>query len=115
MYGYAYKFIVEFYGRFLNNSCFYPCSSSFVETDIDPLLAEVGLEARVLGLSFGDALIKFPRPDDFPGFGYWSAEQVGRDASKAASIVADNEHVTAVLGWIREASRKGRAIVGFYH
>jgi hypothetical protein len=38
-----------------------------------------------------------------------------RDASKAASIVSDNEHVTAVLGWIREASREGRAVVGFDH
>jgi|LNFM01.1.fsa_nt_gb hypothetical protein len=80
-----------------------------------PRLAEAGLEARVLSLSFGDSLVAFPRPDDFPGFGFWSAAQVARDANNTAAVATTNEHVAAVLRWVREASRERRAIVGFYH
>lgn len=115
MYGYAYKYIVEFFGRSLDNSHFYPCSSSFAEAEIDPELAKVGLAARMSNLAFGESLIKFPHPADFPGFGYWTHEQVSEDAAKAATISSTNEHVTQVVQWVRHAHASRRGIVSFYH
>lgn len=115
MYGYAYKYIIEFYGRSLDNSLFYPCSSSYAEEEIDPALAQAGLSVRVFNLAFGDALIKFPAPADFPGFGLWTEAQVAENAEKSAAISTTNEHVQSVVRWLREAHASRRGIVGFYH
>src|SRR4051794_23343747 len=36
LYGYGFKYIVEFFGRSLDNRLFYPCPSSYLSEQVDP-------------------------------------------------------------------------------
>lgn len=113
LYGYGFKYIVEFFGRFLDNGPFYPCPSSYLSEQVDPAIKATGAAVSMSGLVFGGAPVAFPAPDDFPGIGYWSA------ASVAASVeplrAGTTEEVRTIAGWTAQAAALGQGIVGFYH
>ncbi|BCJ76315.1 hypothetical protein CS0771_58590 [Catellatospora sp. IY07-71] len=113
MYGYAFKFLVEFSGRFLDNRPFYPCRSHYLSDTIDPELAALGAGIRMSGLIFGGAPVAFPSPDDFPAIGHWTAAQVAADAERLRE--ASTIELKTISGWLDEAAATGRGVVGFYH
>jgi hypothetical protein len=116
MYGYGYKTIVEFHGRFLDNSMLYPCPLDVMTDELDPQLAELGIDLSLSELGHASAPVEFPRPDDFPGYGYWSAERVKRALGPARDARTTlSPEILPVLGWLQHAAPLGHGIVGFYH
>lgn len=119
LYGYGFKYIVQFLaGRPLDNSAFYPCPSSYIESTVDPALTATGAKLSVFGLIFDGAPVDFPMPDDFPGIGHWTADEVAAaEPHLQAAVPAGDaaEQVAAVAGWVATAKSRGHGVVGFYH
>ena len=113
LYGYGFKYIVEFFGRFLDNGPFHPCSSSFLSQQVDPAIEATGATLRMEDLIFAGAPVAFPPPDDFPAIGYWSAEDVA--ASVEPLRAGTSDEVRTIASWTAEAAAAERGIVGFYH
>ena len=115
MYGYAYKYIVEFYGTFLSNEHFYPCNSAWQEEHIQPQLDALGVKLSLLSLSFGGALTTFPTPDDFPGIGRWTPAAIATALPIMAAASDLSPELAEIKSWLAFASAKGNGLVGFYH
>lgn len=115
MYGYAYKYIVEFQGRSLPNDHFYPCSSSYQEDELQPQLDALGVDLNLLDLNFGGPVVSFPLPDDFPGIGHWTLEAVREARPLMDAAEGLSPAMQQVRGWLRRADELGHGIVGFYH
>lgn len=119
-YAYAFKLIVEHFGRHLPNGALYPIRGEYMDA-VDGALSAGGVTAISLsGLSYGGFPVELPRPDDFPGTGYLTAAQVveADDQLRAMADPADPEVLDAVQdlrAWTREARAKGWGIVAFYH
>ncbi len=67
-YAYAYELLCKSNGDLFPNEAFSDCDSQWL-TQIDDTLQGLGLNAHITDLCYGSALIKFPRPDDFPAMG----------------------------------------------
>ena len=116
LYGYAFKYVVEFMGRMLDNNPFYPCPSTYLTDTVDPALKATGATLTMFDLIFGGAPVDFPRPDDFPTIGYWSADDVAAAEPHLRAVGADaDEHVRGVAEWVAFAAGRSQGIVGFYH
>jgi hypothetical protein len=113
LYGYGFKYIVEFFGRFLDNSDFYPTSFDHVQQTVDPALAEIGATLRMSDLLFRGAPVTFPRPDDFPVIGYWKADEVAQNADVLRS--GTTRELQSLARWLEQARAERRGIVSFYH
>ncbi|GHJ42968.1 hypothetical protein Cs7R123_03100 [Catellatospora sp. TT07R-123] len=113
MYGYGFKVIVEFSGRFLDNSPFYPCPSRHLSDTVDVELAGLGATIRMIDLIFGGAPVEFPAPDDFPAIGHWSAAKVAANVEPLRA--AASTEAKTIAGWLDKASAAGRGVIGFYH
>lgn len=123
MYAYGYETIIEHFGRFLDNNAFSSIRWSYME-EVEKAFNRAGL-AETLPFSdlyCGKALCKFPHPDDFPCYGYWSPETVVAGQKKFAELElpADMEGylkdaLLAVRGWVNSAASKGEGILGFYY
>lgn len=113
LYGYGFKYMVEFSGRFLNNGPFYPCPSSYLESTVDPALRATGAAISMSDLIFRGAPVDFPSPDDFPAIGYWTAAEVAAAAGPLQS--GTTEEVRTVAAWAASAAAEDKGVVGFYH
>jgi len=120
IYSYAFKLIVEHFGRFLNNSAICPWN----RVDFEPMnraLAEMGVPLALEDILWNGLPVKLPYPDDFPTTGFADASRVKElDAafSKAKQVEMDaetREIVDCVRGFIRDAASQGRGIVSYYH
>ena len=114
-YGYGYEYLMGQLGSLLNNSLFYPMSFEYAEAELDPELEAAGTSLRMSSLLFGGALISFPPPDDFPAFGYWSAEKVASSVAPLQAYSSTRPEIAAIRKWCEAAASKGQTIVGFYH
>ncbi|MEV6398660.1 hypothetical protein AB0M39_28435 [Streptomyces sp. NPDC051907] len=121
-YGYAYKMVCEFHGRFLFNNHFSPFRGSWLD-DVDKGMAELGVKAvAVTDFMYGSAPAPLPS-SELPGYGEWSAEQCREglaqwEASAQEQRAAlDPEVLAAVescVEWMRQAQAKeGYGIAGF--
>jgi hypothetical protein len=113
LYGYGFKYIVAFFGRYLDNGPFYPCPSTYIHDHIDPVIKATGAPISLTGLIFDGAPVSFPMPADFPGIGYWSAEECA--ASVEPLRTGTTDEVRKLAEWTAAASTAGRGIIGFYH
>lgn len=113
MYGYAFKVIVTFSGRFLDNGPFYPCSSQYLSDTVDVELRDVGATIRMSDLIFGGAPVSFPAPDDFPAIGHWTADEVARNVEPLRT--GSSTELKTIATWLDQAAATGRGVVGFYH
>jgi hypothetical protein len=113
MYGYGFKFIVEFSGRFLDNGPFYPCPSQYLSDTVDVELAGVGATISMSGLIFDGAPVSFPSPDDFPAIGHWTADQVADNVEPLRA--GSSTELKTISKWLDQAAATGRGVVGFYH
>jgi hypothetical protein len=124
-YGYAYKMICEFHGRFLFNNHFSPFRSGWLER-VDEGFRELGIKAvGVTDFMYGAPPSPLPRPSDLPGYGEWSTEQCGEalaqweasDPDRRAGLDAEvREAIESCVEWTRLArAEDGRGIAGFGH
>ncbi|HRI67769.1 MAG TPA: hypothetical protein PK156_26210 [Polyangium sp.] len=120
VYSYAFKLLVEHFGKFQDNSCVYPWNSPDFKA-IDAALTEMGVPFKFDTLQWGGLPVKLPSPDDFPCTGWVSPEDVKKvDAAfaKATYSGTDNEVrdlVAAMQGWFRNAAAKDWGLVSYYH
>jgi len=115
MYGYAYKYIVEHHGTVLDNDHFLPAPMSWMMEKVDPQLRALGLGLLVSDLAMAGSPVDFPRPSDFPSFGYWERSSIPRTLRvlKAARLLSPE--LQQVKGWLETASADKRDLVAFYH
>jgi hypothetical protein len=113
LYGYGFKYIVEFSGRLLNNAPFYPCPSSYLSEHVDPALKATGATLSMSDLIFRGAPVSFPPADGFPAIGYWTAGEVAAGVEPLRAGTTDE--VSTVAQWTAQAAAAGQGIVGFYH
>jgi hypothetical protein len=120
VYRYAFKLLVEHFGRFLDNSAVCPWNSP----DFGPVnaaLAAMGVAFEV-DTFYGTSLpVELPYPDDFPSSGWVDAAKVKavhEAFEKGKEPEMDDETasiVRCVRGWFREAAALGRGLVAYYH
>lgn len=124
-YAYAFKLIVEHYGRFLHNDSFMPISFDHLER-VNAQLRALGVTAiDVESLAYFRPPVELPRPDDFPGVGYLELEtlreglaQFEAVAAGAIEGIADSfmqGSVENVRQWCQSCVQQGRGLVSFYH
>lgn len=113
MYGYGFKYLVEFSGRFLDNSPFSPCRAYLLSETVDVELAEVGATVRLTDLVFNGAPVSFPAPAEFPAIGHWTAQQVADNVEPLRQ--GSSTELKTIAKWLDEASATGCGVVGFYH
>ncbi|MFJ8584386.1 hypothetical protein ACIRD2_06965 [Streptomyces sp. NPDC093595] len=121
-YGYAYRMICEFHGRFLFNNHFSPFRGSWLE-EVDAGLSALGITAvAVTDFMYGSVPDPLPHRD-LPGYGEWSAEQCARGLAQWEASTPEQrgaldpevlEAVESCVDWMREArAREGFGIAGF--
>lgn len=122
-YGYAYEMIVRHFGNYLDNNCFSPYRGDWLE-QVDRGMAALGLPVRVTTFMYGGLPDPLPRPDDFPGYGEWSAAPCAEGLSQwraksplREDFVADRQVLEAIEScaeWMKAAVGKpGSGIAGF--
>jgi hypothetical protein len=115
MYGYAYKYIVGFYGKFLDNNRFMPCSYEYLTETLNENLKKIGISLDLMNLAASRSPIAFPRPDDFPLFGYWAKEEIQKNLPILQNCKHKTEENTSIQEWLETAVSKNEEIVGFWH
>lgn len=123
MYGYAYKWICEFHGRFLDNSDFSPMRAGWLET-VDEGLKALGVSAvSVTGLSYGGPPAPIPSSGMESGCGEWSFEECQKalEQWEAATDEAKSdldpyvlEAAQSAMEWCRISATAGRGVAGFF-
>lgn len=120
IYAYAFKLLVEHFGRPLDNSAVYPWSSP----DFGPVnaaLEKMGVPFKMDELHGSSLPVKLPLPDDFPLTGWVDAAEVKKVAAafEGAEYAGKDEETRRIVetlrGWFREASAKGLGLVSYYH
>lgn len=120
VYAYAFKLLVEHFGKFQDNGCVYPWSSP----DFKPLnaaLAELNVPFKFDKFQWSGLPVKIPEPDDFPCTGWVSPEDVKIvDAALANATYSGTDGdvrdvIAAMRGWFRNAAAKGWGLVSYYH
>ncbi len=120
VYSYAFKLLVEHFGKFQDNNCVYPWSSPDF-TELDAALASMGVPFKFDTLQWSGLPVKLPSPDDFPCTGWVSPDEVKKvDAAlSVATYSGKDSHVSDVInamrGWFRNAAAKGWGLVSYYH
>lgn len=124
-YGYAYKWICEFYGRPQPNPAFSPMKAGWLET-VDEGLAGLGVTAvRVEDLSYGSPPSPLPVSLEMvPGYGEWSladcrkaleqweAATVERRAALAFEL---REPAENCMAWCKTAVTAERGVAAFFY
>ncbi|CAL9350429.1 hypothetical protein SUDANB121_00466 [Nocardiopsis dassonvillei] len=123
MYGYAYRWICEFHGRFLDNSDFSPMRAGWLETVGEGMRALGVTAVDVEDFGLGHAPEPIPAPDFLPCYGEWSPERCRKaleqwesatDTDRAGLDPYVLQAVEACMGWCRTADAAGRGVAGFF-
>jgi hypothetical protein len=124
-YAYAFKLLVEHYGRFLDNDGFMPIGFDYLE-QVNAQLRALGVSAiDVESLAYFHPPVELPIPGDFPGVGYLELETLREgvaqfEAIEAGAIagIADSFMQTSIQNvrqWCQSCAQQGRGLVSFYH
>ena len=125
VYNYAFKWICEFHGRFVNNSEFSPMKAGWLEK-VDEGLADLGVTAvRVEDLGMGSAPSPIPRSSDgFPCYGEWSSAECEKALKEWEEVTEERKAAIdpyvlkaaeSCMGWCRTAVAAGRGVAGFFY
>lgn len=122
-YGYALEYLCWHLGEFLDNSQWSSMHGDWFET-VDAALAQAGVSPAVFStakLVYRGAPVPIPEPDDFPGIGYLTREEI--PAVAAALDAADWSRVTdaearqsieQVRGWLHTCQETDCGLVCTY-
>jgi hypothetical protein len=120
VYRYAFKLLVEHFGRPLSNGPVCPWNSPDFGP-VNAVFAAMNVPFKLDRL-YGTSLpIKLPYPDDFPMSGWVDAEEAKAIDAAFTAAGAPNgsdeagEIAACVRGWFREAATSGRGLVSYYH
>jgi hypothetical protein len=128
LYAYTFEYLCKWVGEVLPNGEFVPCNSAWLKK-LDRLLQ---LPISLMGLVNGELPVELPRPDDFPGVGYWPHDQIESAApmlrtklfekpttALKKAMVADpslSRSLRQLNGWLwRALGEPGSMIIGFYY
>jgi hypothetical protein len=114
VYGYAFEYIVEFYGKFLDNGLFYTCKLDWLREEIAVQLRAAGATVEMDALLFSKPL-ELPDPDDFPVYGHWSAAAIAASVEPLRAAPNKSEELAAILAWCELATSRGEGIIGYYY
>lgn len=120
VYAYAFKLLVEHFGKFQDNGCVYPWNSPDFK-NIDSALAEMGVPFKFGTFQWSDLPVKLPSPDDFPCTGWVNPDKVKEiDAALAKATYSGTDSevsdvINAMRGWFRNAASKDWGLVSYYH
>jgi hypothetical protein len=125
LYGYAFEYVVRFYGKALNNGPFYPCSMEFLMDGMTAEIAESRVNLDLFGLVVGPP-IALPTVDDFPMVGSWSPDLVAKtngawkkyweeDPTFQTIWANQSFEMCALCEWIAYAANHQQGLVGFYY
>jgi hypothetical protein len=118
IYFYAFKLLVEHFGRFLDNGAVYPWSSPDF-APVNAVLKKLGVPFELDSLHGSSLPVKLPYPDDFPLTGWVDEAEVKKVAAafEGAKTPKGEEAaiVECVRGWFRDAAAQGRGLVSYYH
>lgn len=120
IYAYAFKLLVEHFGKPLDNGAVYPWNSPDFGA-VDGALAKMSVPFKVDSLYGFSLPVKVPYPDDFPLAGWVSpakVKEVHEAFSKATKVEMDSEVqdiVDCVRGWFQAAAAANRGLVSYYH
>lgn len=121
VYAYAFRLVVQHFGKPLPNAPFMPWSSP----DFAP--AHAALDAMGVPLELDrfysfELPVRLPYPDDFPCAGYVSnaeTKSIHEAFAGAKKVAVDDaqtaEVVSCAEGWFRTAASMQRGLVGYYH
>jgi hypothetical protein len=121
-YGYALEFLCWHLGEFLNNSEWSGMRGEWFD-EVDGALKRAGVPTAAfttLRLTTRGAPVPIPEPDDFPGIGHLTSEEVPAAAAAldAADLGAMSEDVRNAVAQVREwlgaCEEFGRGLVCFY-
>jgi hypothetical protein len=113
-YGYGLECIVDFYGRSLRNEPFYTCDFGWLREDIGGQLRATGAAVDMDDLLFRKP-VPLPDPDDFPVYGYWSAEAVAGSVERLQAAPNRSEELDTILEWCTFALGRNEGVVGYYY
>ncbi|MCY1018325.1 DUF7691 family protein [Pyxidicoccus sp. MSG2] len=118
IYFYAFKLLVEHFGRFLDNGAVYPWNRPDF-APVNAVLKKMGVPFEVDSLYGVSLPVKLPYPDDFPLAGWVDEATVKKVAAafEGAKTPKGEEAgiVECVRGWFRDAAAQGRGLVSYYH
>lgn len=125
MYNYAFKWLCEFHGRFLDNSNFSPIKAGGLEM-VDEGLADLGVTAvSVEDLGAGNAPSPIPYSSEgFPCYGEWSLAECEKALEQWEQVTEERKAaidpyvLTAAetcMGWCGTAVAAGRGVAGFFY
>lgn len=124
-YNYAFKWICEFHGRFLDNSNFSPMKAGWTET-VDEGLAELGVTAvMVEDLCMGSAPSPIPMSSEgFPCYGEWSLAECEKALAQWEEVTEERKAAIdpyvlkaaeSCMGWCGIAIAAERGVAGFFY
>ncbi len=120
IYFYAFKLLVEHFGRPLDNSAVSPWSSPDFSA-VNAALQKMGVPFKMDDLQGVSLPVKLPLPDDFPLTGWVDEATVKKVAAAFEGAetpgpdAQTRQVVEALRGWFREAAAQGRGLVSYYH
>ncbi|MEU3307139.1 hypothetical protein [Nocardiopsis sp. NPDC006832] len=125
MYNYAFKWICEFHGRFLDNSDFSPMRAGWTAR-VDEGLADLGVTAvSVEGLGAGSAPSPIPYSSEgFPFYGEWSLAECEKALEQWKQVTEDRKAAIdpyvlkaaeSSMGWCETAAAAGRGVAAFFY
>jgi hypothetical protein len=128
VYGYAYEAICTAIGVETERSWAPIAGSHEWFKSIDEALAALRLKLTVTHLLYRGPLIDIPEPDDFPGLGWWNADEIAaarqvlgaldlkRLDAQAASVVREQaDAIEDIRSWIEVAAdRPGDWLIGVH-
>jgi hypothetical protein len=115
LYAYGLEYIIRFFGKFLDNNLFYPCSIDFLTEEINNHLKSANATLDMGDLIFRNSPISFPSPDDFPFYGYWRPEVVKVNIEPLNAHSAKTPELEAIQEWLKDADSKGEGIFAYYY
>lgn len=118
IYPYAFKLLVEHFGRFLDNGAVYPWSSPDF-APVNSALKQMGVPFELDDLHGSRLPVTLPPPDDFPLTGWVDEAEVKKVAAAFEAAKTPTGETAAIIdcvrGWFRDAAAQGRGLVSYYH
>jgi hypothetical protein len=119
VYGYVFEGICDHVGESLEEFWSIAGVDVWMEK-IDQFLKEANVPLRLLELVYSGCPIPIPDPEERPGIGHWSAEQVARALGPLRGLPIDDpkndieRDILQIRRWVEFAwTRPGHAIIGF--
>ncbi|QSQ21542.1 hypothetical protein JY651_41235 [Pyxidicoccus parkwayensis] len=118
IYSYAFKLLVEHFGRFLDNAAVYPWSSPDF-APVNAALKQMEVPFELDDLHGSRLPIQLPSPDDFPLTGWVGEAEVKKISAAFERAKSPQGETGAIIdcvrGWFRDAAAQDRGLVSYYH